>query len=54
MVRWAIILGVIALVAALLGFGGIAGLTADIAVILLIVAAVLFVVGFFLGRRRGV
>ena len=33
------------------GFGGIAGLTADIAIILLIIAVVLFVVGFVLGRR---
>lgn len=50
MFRWAIILAVIALIAALLGFGGVAGLSADLAVIFLIVAAVLFVVGFFFGR----
>jgi uncharacterized membrane protein YtjA (UPF0391 family) len=50
MFRYAIIFAVIALVAALLGFGGIAGLSADFAKILLIVAAVLFVVGIVFGR----
>ena len=50
MFRYAIIFAVIALVAALLGFGGIAGLSADFAKILLIVGVVLFVVAFFFGR----
>lgn len=50
MLRYAIIFAVIALVAALLGFGGIAGLSADFAKILLIVAAILFVVGIVFGR----
>lgn len=50
MFRYAIIFAVIALVAALLGFGGIAGLSADFAKILLIVAAILFVVGIVFGR----
>lgn len=50
MFRWAIILAIVALVAALLGFGGIAGISADIAVILLVIAAALFVIGFFFGR----
>ena len=52
MFRWALIFAVIALVAALLGFGGIAGLSAEFAKILLIIAAVLFVVAFFFGRGR--
>ena len=52
MFRWAIIFAVIALVAALLGFGGVAGLSADIAKLLLIVAAVLFVVAILFGRGR--
>lgn len=52
MFRWAIIFAVIALVAALLGFGGIAGLSADFAKILLIIAAVLFVVALVFGRGR--
>ncbi|PKQ00883.1 MAG: DUF1328 domain-containing protein [Alphaproteobacteria bacterium HGW-Alphaproteobacteria-13] len=50
MFRWAIIFAVIALVASLLGFGGIAGLSAEFAKILLVIAAVLFVVAFLFGR----
>ncbi len=52
MFRNAIIFAVVALIAALLGFGGIAGLSAEFAKILLIVAAVLFVVGIVFGRGR--
>jgi uncharacterized membrane protein YtjA (UPF0391 family) len=52
MFRYAIIFAVVALIAALLGFGGIAGLSAEFAKILLIVAAVLFVVGMVFGRGR--
>ena len=48
MFRWAIIFAVIALIASLLGFGGVAGLSQDFAVILLVVAAILTVVGFIL------
>ncbi|WP_449252607.1 DUF1328 domain-containing protein [Croceibacterium xixiisoli] len=50
MFRWAIIFAVVALIAALLGFGGVAGLSADLAKIFLVVAAVILVVGFFFGR----
>jgi uncharacterized membrane protein YtjA (UPF0391 family) len=46
MFRWAIIFAVIALIASLLGFGGVAGLSKDFAVILLIVAVILAIVGF--------
>src|SRR3546814_16903812 len=52
MFRWALIFAVIALVAALLGFGGIAGLSAEFANILLIIAEVLIVVAFLFGRGR--
>ena len=52
MFRWAIIFAVIALVAALLGFGGIAGLSAEFAKFLLVIAAVLFVVALLFGRGR--
>ena len=45
MFRWAIIFAVIALIASLLGFGGVAGLSKDFAVILLIVAVILAVIG---------
>ena len=46
MFRWAIIFAIIALIASLLGFGGVAGLSKDFAVILLVVADILAVVGF--------
>ena len=45
MFRWDIIFAVIALIASLLGFGGVAGLSKDFAVILLVVAVILAVVG---------
>jgi uncharacterized membrane protein YtjA (UPF0391 family) len=54
MLRWALIFFVIALVAALFGFGGIAGLAADVAQILffgfLLLAAVVLVLGLAGGR----
>ena len=46
MFRWAIIFAVIALIASLLGFGGVAGLSKDFAVIFLVVAVILAVIGF--------
>ena len=46
MFRWAIIFAVIALIASLLGFGGVDGLSKYFAVILLVIAAILAVVGF--------
>ncbi len=46
MFRWAIIFAVIALVASLLGFGGVAGLSQDFAVIFLVIAVILAVVAF--------
>lgn len=51
MFRWAIIFAIVAVVAALLGFGGVAGLSADFAKILLVIAAVILVMGFVFGRR---
>lgn len=50
MFRWAIIFAVVAVIAALLGFGGVAGLSADLAKIFLVVAAVILVLGFVFGR----
>ncbi|WP_139850466.1 DUF1328 domain-containing protein [Acinetobacter pullicarnis] len=46
MFRWAIIFAVIALVASLFGFSGVAGMSKDFAVILLIVAVILGIVSF--------
>jgi len=44
MFRWAIIFAVVALVASLLGFGGVAGMSADFAWIFLVVAVILAIV----------
>lgn len=46
MFRWAIIFAVIALIASLLGFSGVAGLSSNFAWIFLIVAVILAIVGF--------
>ncbi|MBX3054756.1 MAG: DUF1328 domain-containing protein [Caldilineaceae bacterium] len=51
MLRWAVIFLVVALVAAVLGFGGIAGAAAGIAKLLFWVFVVLFVGSLLLGRR---
>ena len=49
MLRWAIAFLIIALVAALLGFGGIAGAASDIARLLFLIFAALFVVTLIVG-----
>ena len=46
MFRWAIIFAVIALIASFLGFGGVAGLSANFAYILLAIPVILFIVAF--------
>ena len=51
MARWAILFFVVALVAALFGFGGIAGEAAWIGKILLFVFLILAVVSLVLGRK---
>ena len=53
MLRWAITFLVIALIAALFGFGGLAGAATDMARILFFVFIVLFVISFAFGRTRG-
>ena len=53
MLRWAIIFFVIAIVAALLGFGGIAGMSMDIAKFVAVIAVILFVVSLIMGGIRG-
>ncbi len=52
MLYWALMFLVIALIAAALGFGGIAGAATGIAKILFFVFLVLFVVSLLMGRRR--
>ncbi len=51
MLRAAIVLFVVAIIAAVLGFGGIAGAATDIARILFWVFIVLFLVNLVFGRR---
>jgi uncharacterized membrane protein YtjA (UPF0391 family) len=50
---WVITFAILALVAGILGFGGIAGSFAMIAKVLLFVFLALFVISLILGRRRG-
>lgn len=52
MLSWSITFLVIALVAAVLGFGVIAGTAASIAKVLFLVFLVLFVVSLLTGRRK--
>jgi uncharacterized membrane protein YtjA (UPF0391 family) len=51
MARWAILFFIIALVAALFGFGGIAGEAAWIGQVLLVVFLILAIVSMVFGRR---
>jgi len=52
MFSWAILFLVIALVAAFLGFGALAGTAAWAAKIVFVVGVILFIVSFVLGRGR--
>jgi uncharacterized membrane protein YtjA (UPF0391 family) len=52
MLHYAVVFLVIALIAAVLGFGGIAAGAASIAKILFVVFLVLFVATFIMGRTR--
>lgn len=51
MFGWAITLAIIALVAAILGFGGIAGALVDIAIIIFVIALVLSLIFFVIGWK---
>jgi uncharacterized membrane protein YtjA (UPF0391 family) len=53
MLGWALTFLIVALVAAVLGFGGIAGFAVDIAKIIFFVAIVLFVISALVGLLRG-
>jgi uncharacterized membrane protein YtjA (UPF0391 family) len=53
MLGWAVTFLVIALIAALLGFGGIAGLSMEIAKIIFFVAILLFAIAAIVGLFRG-
>ena len=51
MLHWSLVFLVIALIAAVLGFGGLAGTAVGIAKILFFVFLVVWLVSFLLGRR---
>ena len=51
-ISWAVTFLIIALIAAVLGFGVLAGTAMEIAKILFFVFIVLFVLSFFVGGRR--
>lgn len=51
MLSWAITFLVIALIAAVLGFTGIAGTAVGIAKIIFVVFLILFIISFVMGRR---
>jgi uncharacterized membrane protein YtjA (UPF0391 family) len=53
MLGWALTFLVIALIAAVLGFGGIAGLSLEIAKIIFFVAILLFAIAAVVGLVRG-
>jgi uncharacterized membrane protein YtjA (UPF0391 family) len=53
MLRWAIIFLVVALVAAVLGFGGIANFSFEIAKFVAVIAIILFVISLVAGGLRG-
>lgn len=52
MFSWVIILFIVAIIAAILGFGGIAASAAGFAQIVFWVALALAVIGFFVSRSR--
>ena len=53
MIGWAITFLIVALVAAIFGFGGIAALAVDIARIIFVVAIILFVISAVVALIRG-
>jgi uncharacterized membrane protein YtjA (UPF0391 family) len=53
MLSWAVTFLIVALIAAVLGFGGIAGFAVEIAKIIFFVAIILFVISAIFGVIRG-
>lgn len=53
MLRWALVFFVVAIVAALFGFTGLAGVATDFAKILFFIFIVLFLIGLVFGLVRG-
>ncbi len=53
MLRWSVIFLIVAIIAAVFGFGGIAAGAAEIAKILFYLFLVLFIISLIFGRSRG-
>ena len=53
MLSWVVTFLIIALIAGILGFGGIAGASVEIAKIFFFIAVVLFLISAFVGLARG-
>jgi uncharacterized membrane protein YtjA (UPF0391 family) len=53
MLSWVVTFLVVALIAALLGFGGIAGVSVEIAKVIFFIAIVLFLISAVVGLMRG-
>ena len=53
MLRWALIFFIVALIAALFGFGGIAATATEIAKILFFIFLILFIISLIFGLMRG-
>ncbi len=52
MLRWSVIFLVIAIVAGILGFGGVASGAASFAQVLFVLALVVFLLSLIMGRRK--
>jgi uncharacterized membrane protein YtjA (UPF0391 family) len=52
MLRWSILFLIVAIIAGVFSFGGIAAAATDIAKLLFVVFLALFVIALFVGRRR--
>ncbi len=53
MLSWVVTFLVVALIAAVLGFGGIAGVSVEIAKVIFFIAIILFLVSAVVGLARG-
>lgn len=53
MLSWVVTFLVVALIAAVLGFGGIAGVSVEIAKVIFFIAIILFLVSAVIGLMRG-
>ena len=53
MLNWALMFFVVAIIAAALGLGGVAGMSAHIGWLFAVIGAIVLVVSMLSGRRRG-